>query len=157
MPALGHRAITLCHILGHSAVLRVEGRLHREGRSFDGFNAPSARTPTVLARTYAGLCIPALAVLSWTPGAYMIRTGVLSGHQEHFLAYLISGCLVAAASRSSHYAKVARALCSYAALLELGQYFIPGRHPAFQDFSASSLGALMGIGMIAMIRRARLT
>ncbi len=119
--------------------------------------APSARTPTVLARTYAGLCIPALAVLSWTPGTYMIRTGVLSGHQEHFLAYLISGCMAAAASRSSHYAKVACALCSYAALLELGQYFIPGRHPAFQDFSASSLGALMGIGMIAMIRRARLT
>ena len=45
----------------------------------------------------------------------------------------------------------------HAALLELGQYFIPGRHPAFQDFSASSLGALVGIGMIAMIRRARLT
>ena len=82
----------------------------------------------------------------------MIRTGVLSGHEEHFLAYLISGCVLAAASRRSHYAAVASALCSYAALLELGQYAVPGRHPAFQDFSASSLGALMGIAVITTIR-----
>ena len=87
----------------------------------------------------------------------MIRTGVLSGHQEHFLAYLISGFVVAGASRRSHYAKLACAFCSYAALLELGQLIIPGRHPAFEDFSASSLGALVGIGVIAMIHRARLT
>ena len=114
--------------------------------------APSARRPTLLARACAGLCLLALAVLSWTPGPYMIRTGVLSGHEEHFLAYLISGCVLAAASRRSHYAAVASALCSYAALLELGQYAVPGRHPAFQDFSASSLGALMGIAVITTIR-----
>jgi VanZ family protein len=84
----------------------------------------------------------------------MIRTGILSGHEEHFLAYLISGVVVAAASRRSHYAKLACALCLYAALLELGQYAVPGRHPAFEDFSASSFGALMGIGVITMVRTA---
>ena len=86
----------------------------------------------------------------------MIRTGVLSGHEEHFLAYLISGFVVAAASHRSHYAKLVCALCSYAALLELGQYAVPGRHPAFEDFSASSLGALIGIGVITTIRKVRL-
>ncbi len=86
----------------------------------------------------------------------MVRTGVLSGHEEHFLAYLISGFVVAAASHRSHYAKLAGALCSYAALLELGQYAVPGRHPAFEDFSASSLGALIGVGVITTIRRVRL-
>jgi VanZ family protein len=117
--------------------------------------APSGQTPNFLARTCAGLCIPALAALSWTPGPYMVRTGVLSGHEEHFLAYLISGFVVAATSHRSHYAKLVCALCSYAALLELGQYAIPGRHPALEDFSASSFGALIGIGVITLIRRAR--
>ena len=118
--------------------------------------AVTAQWPPLLARTCAGLSIPALAVLSWTPGSYMVRTGVLSGHAEHFLAYLISGFVIAAASRRSPYAKLACALCSYAALLELGQYAVPGRHPAFEDFSASSLGALIGIGVITTIRKARL-
>jgi hypothetical protein len=116
--------------------------------------APSAQTPTFLARICAGFCITALAVLSWIPGAYMIRTGVLSGHEEHFLAYLISGSVVAVAFRRSYYAGLACALGWYAALLEIGQYVVPGRHPAFADFSASSFGALAGIGLIAAIRRA---
>ena len=109
----------------------------------------------LFSRASVALCALALAVLSWTPGFYMIRTGVLSGHQEHFLAYLISGCVLAAARRV-HYLASACSLCSYAALLETGQYVIPGRHPAFADFSASSLGALLGLGVITLIRWARL-
>ena len=46
-------------------------------------------------------------------------------------------------------------LCSYAGLLELGQYAVPGRHPALAVFSASSLEALMGIAVITAIRRSR--
>ena len=34
------------------------------------------------------ICGLTLAVLSWTPAKYMVRTGVLTRHQEHFLAYL---------------------------------------------------------------------
>lgn len=116
-----------------------------------------ARGPSLLARTSAVLCILALAVLSWTPGAYMIRTGVLPGQAEHFLAYLISGCSVAAAFGKAHYARIACALCFYAGLLEIGQCAVPGRHPAIGDFSASTLGALVGIAVITTIRRSRLT
>ncbi len=114
-----------------------------------------ARGPSLLARTSAVLCILALAVLSWTPGAYMVRTGVLPGQVEHFLAYLISGCSVAAAFSTLLYARIAGALCLYAALLEIGQYAVPDRHPALGDFSASALGALLGIAVIATIRRSR--
>ena len=116
--------------------------------------ALNAQSQTALARTCAGLCILALAMLAWTPGQFMLRTGVLSGHEEHFLAYLISSSVVAFASRRSYYAGIACALCWYAMLLEIGQYVIPGLHPAFLDFSASTFGALAGIGLIAVIRRA---
>ncbi len=107
----------------------------------------------LLARSLAGLSIVALAVLALTPGQFMIRTGVLTGHQEHFLAYLISGCTVAFVFRRSYYAGLGLAFCWYAALLELGQFAVPGRHPAFLDFSASTFGAFAGIGLAIMLRR----
>ena len=48
-------------------------------------------------------------------------------------------------------------LVAYAAVLELGQLFIPGRHAAFGDFMASSLGAITGVALttFAMRRAAR--
>ena len=117
------------------------------------FAAFNARGLSFLARACAALCMLALAVLSWTPGAYMIRTGVLPGQAEHFLAYLFSGCSVAAAFTKIPYARIACTLCCYAGLLEIGQFAVPGRHPAFADFSASSLGVLVGIALIATIAR----
>ena len=52
---------------------------------------------SLVARIGAWLSVLALAVLSWTPGQYMVRTDVLTGHEEHFLAYLIAGAIIAAA------------------------------------------------------------
>jgi VanZ family protein len=115
----------------------------------------SLHKPAFIARFCASFCIIALAVLSWTPGRYMVRTDVLSGQEEHFLAYLISGLIIAAAPRKSHRARTAVMLCLYAGLLELGQYYVPGRHPALEDFLASALGGLAGIGLITVIRTAR--
>ena len=42
--------------------------------------------------TWAG--IAALAVLSWTPGDYMIRTGA-DGHLEHVAAYVLASAVAA--------------------------------------------------------------
>ena len=57
----------------------------------------------------------------------MARTGVLSGSQEHFLAYMISGLLVAAAMPRYRFVHVACFYVLLAAILELGQNFAPGR------------------------------
>ena len=35
-------------------------------------------------------------------------------------------------------------LIGYAAILELGQLFAPGRHASFQDFAFSSAGVVIG-------------
>ncbi len=95
-------------------------------------------------RVCAGCSIFALAVLSWSPARDMVRSGVLSGPQEHFLAYLISGVLVAAAMPRYRFVHVACVYVLLAAVLELGQNIAPGRDA--QTFTAfiSMSGAVVG-------------
>ena len=88
----------------------------------------------------------ALMLASWTPGEDMIRTGVLSGHAEHVIAYALSGAVMYAmlAPRFAA-AYIVAAIVAYAGLLELGQLFVPGRHAAVEDFLFSTTGAVVGI------------
>jgi len=100
-------------------------------------------------RVSSALCLGALSVLSWTPGQYIARTGLLTGHQEHCLAYLLAAAIVVATiAKSIGLVHAALALVAYAAVLELGQYLVPGRSPAFDDFFSSALGALTGIAVV---------
>jgi VanZ family protein len=95
-----------------------------------------------------------LAVLSWTPGQHMVRTGMLSGTDEHFLAHLLAATAVAAAVRRADLMLwTLLALVAYAGFLELGQYLVPGRDPALGDFAASALGAMMGVGTVWLCYR----
>lgn len=95
-------------------------------------------------RFCAGCSILALALLSWLPAQDMVRTEVLSGSQEHFLAYLLSGLLVAAAMPRYRFVHVSCFYVLLAAVLELGQNFSPGRDA--QTFTAlvSMTGAVVG-------------
>ena len=112
-------------------------------------------TPQQWTRIWTILCMLALAVLSWTPGSIMVRTGILSTHQEHFLAYLLSALTISAAQgRVPPGAWPGFALVCYAGLLEIGQIYVPGRHPAFADFLASSLGAVVGMVLALILARA---
>ena len=95
-------------------------------------------------RVCAGCSILALVVLSWLPAADIVRTGILSGSQEHFLAYMTSSLLVAAAMPRYRFVQVACFYVVLAAVLELGQNFAPGRDPeAFTAFISMS-GAVAG-------------
>jgi len=74
----------------------------------------------------------------------MVRTGVLLPPEEHFLAYMISGLLVAAAVPRYRFVNVACFYVVLAGVLELGQNFVPGRNPeAFAAF-VSMWGAIVG-------------
>ena len=100
-----------------------------------------------------------LAVLSWTPGQHIVRTGILSGTEEHFVAHLIAATAVSAALRHANLILlILLALVGYAGLLELGQYLVPGREPAIRDFAASALGVTIGVGIVwlsySVLRRA---
>src|SRR5690242_9672643 len=99
-------------------------------------------------RAWTWACVVALVVLAWTPGQYMVRTGILSGHQEHFIAYFLSAMTISAAhARLVFPGWTALFLIFYAAVLECGQLYVPGRHPALGDFIASSTGALIGTAL----------
>ena len=107
---------------------------------------------TQLARGYASFgssCLRWMLHLSarctfLASGSDMVRTGVLLPSEEHFLAYMLSGLLVAAAMPRYRFVHVACFYVLLAAMLELGQNFVPGRDPeAFTAF-VSMCGAMVG-------------
>jgi len=68
-------------------------------------------------------------------------------------AWPIAGLLTAAGTRRNAGLRwVALGLALYAGLLELGQYFVPGRQVDLADFVASAFGALVGIALIQLFR-----
>jgi VanZ family protein len=104
-----------------------------------------------LQRVAAWFCIVLLAVLSWLPGDEMVRTGI-DGHIEHFTAYFGTMLVIAMAYGAEvGLRRPALLLIVYAGILELGQNFSPGRHPAVYDFMSSALGAIVGslVGVLA--------
>ena len=93
-------------------------------------------------------CVVLLAVLSLTPGDYMVRTGA-PGDLEHFVAYLGTGVIASLGyARRTGYVALAALLCAYAGVLEIAQNFAPGRHPDFFNFASSSAGAIAGMLLI---------
>jgi VanZ family protein len=105
-------------------------------------------------RAAAWLSVLGLLVASWTPGDYMIRTGV-RGSFEHVGAYFLTTLLLVIAHPGWPPWAVGAALAVYAGILELGQLYVPGRHSQFEDFAASCLGVAFVIFAATLIRRTR--
>jgi VanZ family protein len=96
----------------------------------------------------------ALLIVSWTPQAYVVRSGMLSGHAEHLVAYCVSGGLTCAVLVNRFAAwQVAAIVVAYAGFLEFGQMFVPGRRAAIDDFSVSAAGVIAGICACVMLYR----
>lgn len=93
-----------------------------------------------------------LLFASWLPSRVMVRTETLSGLEEHALAYFLTGIAVTvllAGYRAVWH--IALGLVVYAGVLELGQYFAPGRSVALSDFFMSSAGGLAGVAVGALL------
>jgi VanZ family protein len=101
-------------------------------------------------------CLVALAVLSWLPATAMTRS-TLGGHAEHFIAYLGTTTVMGLAfQRRPHLAVQCALLIAYAAILEMGQLYSPGRSASFLDFAFSSSGVIVGC-LLLLMARARLS
>jgi VanZ family protein len=99
---------------------------------------------SVLLRAACIACIIVLAVLAWLPAKDLLRT-TLGGHAEHFIAYLGTAIILGLTFRKSpHLAVQCVLLIVYAAILEAGQLYSPGRHASFQDLAFSSSGVVAG-------------
>ena len=100
-------------------------------------------------------CIIALMTLAWLPEEVMRRT-TLGGHAEHFIAYLGTATIMGLTCRKSpRLAVLCALLIVYAAILEAGQLYSPGRHASFQDLAFSSAGVVTG-GLFLWLARARM-
>jgi VanZ family protein len=106
-------------------------------------NLAKNRLSVLLRAAFIG-CIIALATLAWLPAKFMTRT-TLGGHAEHFIAYLGTAIILGLTFRKSP-RLVAQCvlLIMYAAILEAGQLYSPGRHASFQDLAFSSAGVVVG-------------
>ena len=84
----------------------------------------------------------------------MTRT-VLGGHAEHLIAYLGTAIIMGLTFRESpRLAVQCVLLIMYAAILEGGQLYSPGRHASFQDLAFSSAGVVIG-GLVLWMARSR--
>lgn len=106
-----------------------------------------------LLRIPAVFLVVALAVLSWMPAIEMTRTG-MSGRLEHLLAYAATTIAVGLGFPRRPRPQVqCGLLILYAALMEAGQLYAPGRNASFTDFAFSTAGVLLGGLALALARR----
>ncbi|MCW2240308.1 VanZ family protein [Azospirillum canadense] len=113
-------------------------------------NRTGVRTAFTLA---AWACIVTIVVLSLVPAEEMVRTGV-DGHLEHTAAYAGTGFFVGLAYRvEDRWAVLGVLMSALAGTMEILQHFSPGRHPAFSDFGASSIGAVIGLAAAGLAVR----
>jgi len=114
-----------------------------------------AKNPlSVLLRAAFLGCVIALATLAWLPAKAITRT-ILGGHAEHFIAYLGTAIIMGLTfQKSPRLAVQCVLLIMYAAILEAGQLYSPGRHASLQDLAFSSAGVVTG-GLILWMARPR--
>jgi VanZ family protein len=116
--------------------------------TYENVKMPEKPLSVFLCTAFIG-CIIALA---WLPANVMTRT-TLGGHAEHFIAYLGTAISMGLTfQKSPRLAVQCALLIMYAAILEAGQLFSPGRHASFQDLAFSSAGAIIGALFLWMAR-----
>jgi VanZ family protein len=102
-----------------------------------------------LSRAIGLACVAVIIVLSLIPGDERPHTG-LAGQFEHAIAYFGTAVFLGVGFRTmGGRAATISLLVGLAAILELIQRLIPGRHSQFIDWFASSFGA--GFGILAVV------
>jgi VanZ like family len=97
----------------------------------------------LIARLIGYLAVIAIGILSLVPGDMRPHTGA-PGTFEHVAAYLGTAGLLTFGYGEKRPAITVLSLSLYSAAFEIAQTQIPGRHAAFSDFLASTIGAIVG-------------
>jgi VanZ family protein len=69
----------------------------------------------------------------------------LPGYSEHLLAYFYTAAALTGAYPRTPKSKLVGGLIAYAAVLEVGQLYVPGRAAQVVDWAAGALGAVFGV------------
>lgn len=119
---------------------------------------------TTMFRVAGLLSVVVIGILSLVPGH--ARPHVVSPSSfEHVAAYFVAATLLslgfaharpsfrpAADTNSAAILGIASLLSAYAGVLEVAQLFVPGRMPGILDWSAGTLGAWLGAGLVWLLR-----
>lgn len=103
-----------------------------------------------LIRTLPWLLVLAIVVLSVVPPG--LRPVVAARDIEHLTIFLALGFTFGLAYPGRCRRQVI-VLLVFTALVELGQFWIPGRHARLEDFAVGALGCLLGVGLVLMTTR----
>ncbi len=95
-------------------------------------------------KALAATCCLVIIVLSLLPGNERPHTG-FSGNIEHVVAYAGTAGFAALALVRRPVVGLVIAFSAASALFEICQIWIPGRSAGFDNWFASSLGALIGV------------
>jgi VanZ family protein len=111
--------------------------------------------PALVLRAIGCLAVLSVAIVSLVPGN--LRPHILaSGREEHFLAYFVTSCLLAAGFRVRRRRialGIGLTLCAGA--FEVAQTIIAGRTASAADFAAGACGIWIGLYLPFAIRRLR--
>lgn len=89
-----------------------------------------------------------VAVLSLLPGSYVPAFEAEYDKVEHMLAYAFLALItVVATQRRFSWLAVCLSIVMFGGVLELGQFFVPGREVALGDFAANIFGAVIGASL----------
>ena len=113
---------------------------------------PGARTPDLPERlwlmrllTFAAVAsVVGIVLLSWSPRSVVVRTGA-AGPLEHVVAYWGAGLLACLSAPRRARRWIGLGFVCLAAILEIGQIWVPGRTSQFLDFAGNAAGAVLGI------------
>jgi hypothetical protein len=103
-----------------------------------------------LARIAAITAIIAIVILSVVPGTLRPSIGA-SGNVEHALAYGGAAFLSALSWKHARRTVGPVAFSCLAGVAEIVQLFVPGRHAGFDNWAASTCGAVLGIALAAAL------
>ena len=110
-----------------------------------------SQVPVPLIRAGAWSCVVLIGVRP-VAASMEKRTG-LPGPIEHLFAYFCTAAVLTLAYPRSSRLKLMGGLIGYAALLEAGQLYVPGRTAQTFDWAAGALGAMLGVVTITRFSR----
>ena len=110
-----------------------------------------------LFRVIGWICVVAILVLSLVPGNERPYTGP-TVQFDHVIAYCgTAGLLGLGYPTTKVRFEIFAMLAVLAAVLEVAQLWVPGRHSQFIEFAMSCGGACLGMSVVAFVDRIGLT
>jgi len=134
--------------------LRCSPHLALRRKELSCENQPGSTLGTTKAARFAawGLAVIIIA-LSAVPAGLRPVTGAPHDF-EHFAAYWAAGLAFGLGYQSRH-GLLAFMLVGFAGSIEIGQWFVPGRHARLGDFIVDALAMCVGVAMASLVNQIR--